>query len=137
MKYISRIDSGSTHCYWVRIGYNIKEKVQKSFPDQRHGGQDKAFNAAKLWRNKQLKTLKPILEKAYAYDVNNQRHWGKGWSESWDRKGEWDYLHIRGSYWDGRKGKQVHKQFSVNKYGYDKALLLAKQWRKLKLTGEL
>ena len=54
MKYISRIDSGSTHCYWVRIGYGIKEKVQKSFPDLRYGGTVKAYRQAVKWRKLKL-----------------------------------------------------------------------------------
>lgn len=137
MRYITRIDSGSTHCYWVRIGYGIKEKVQKSFPDVRHGGQVKALFAAKKWRNQQLKELLPVMAKAYGYDQNEQRHWGTGVHEQWDTKGEWQYLSIVATYWDGEKGKQLHKNWSVNKYGYDKAIALAKQWRKLKITGEL
>jgi hypothetical protein len=28
-----------------------------------------------------------------------------------------------------KDGKQISKSFSINKYGYDKALELAKQWR--------
>lgn len=137
-KYITRIDSGSTHCYWVRIGFGIPEKVQKSFPDLRHGGKQEAHKLALTWRNQQLKVLQPLMNKAYAYDINKQRHWGVGVCESWNRdRNGWDYLHIRAQYWNGLKKKQVNKQFSVNKYGYDKAMLLAKQWRKFKLTGEL
>ena len=137
LKYITRIDSGHTHCYWVRIGYSIKEKVHKSFPDMRHGGTLKALKAAKKWRNEQLKVLKPLMEKAYGYDVNKQRHWGKGVSEAWETKGNWQYLSIRATYYDSKRKRQLIKTFSVNKYGYDKAMLLAKQWRKFKLTGEL
>lgn len=77
------------------------------------------------------------MKSGYGYDQNGQRHWGKGVTETWQRKGAWDYLNITATYWDNNKNKQLHKQFSVNKYGYDKAMLLAKQWRKLKLTGEL
>lgn len=137
MKYITRIDHKNTHCYWVRIGFEIKEKVQKSFPDQRYGGAIKAYKEAVKWRNAQLKILKPKMEKAYNYDTNGQRHWGEGVKEAWDRKGEWEYLHIRARYYDSKRKKQLTKSFSVNKYGYDKAVKLAKQWRKLKLTGEL
>ena len=55
MKYITRIDSGYTHCYFVRVGYDIEPKVQKSFNDNKYGGKTKALKAAKTWRDKQLK----------------------------------------------------------------------------------
>lgn len=138
LKYITRIDSGTTHCWWVRIGYIIEERVHKSFPDKRYGNRAKAFEAAKKWRDKELKRLRPLMDIAYNLDVNKQRHWGEGISESWSApKNGWRYLNICGSYWDGRRNKQINKCFSVNKYGYDEAVKLAKQWRKLKITGEL
>lgn len=137
MRYISRIDSNYTHCWWVRIGFNIKEKAHKSFPDSRYGGKDEAYQAAVKWRNKQLKILKPKMAQAYNYDVNGQRHWGTGVQEVWDRRGDWEYLHIRASYYDSKNKRQLKKCFSANKYGYDKAIKLAKQWRNFKLTGVL
>ena len=137
MKYISRIDSGCSHCYIVRVGYKIPEATHKTFSDGVYGGKRKALKAARAYRNKELKRLKPTLDKRYGYDTNNQRHWGKGVNETWDRKGDWEYLYITATYWDGRKKKQLHKVFSVNKYGYELAWKLAAQWRSLKLTGEL
>lgn len=138
LKYITRIDSGHTRCWWVRIGYSIEERVHKSFPDRRYGNRAKSFQAAKKWRDKELKRLRPLMDKAYNLDVNGQRHWGEGISENWScKENGWCYLGIMASYWDNRKGRQLHKHFSVNKYGYDEAVKLAKQWRKLKLTGEL
>ena len=138
MKYISRIDSNYTHCYTVRVGYNIPEATHKTFADGVYGGKRKALKAAIVHRDKELKRLKVTLCKRYKYDKNSQRHWGVGVNENWDRdKNGYDYLHIVGTYWDGRKKKQVHKSFSVNKYGYELAWKLAAQWRSLKLTGEL
>lgn len=137
LKYITRIDSGSTHCWWVRMGYDIKEKVHKSFPDRRHGGSTGAYLAAKKFRDKELKRLLPLMKDAYKYDQNDQRHWGVGVTETWTRKGDYEYMSITATYWDGNRGKQLHKQFSVNKYGYELAWKLAAQWRSFKLTGEL
>ncbi len=134
MRYISRIDSGYNHCYFVRVGCAIKSKTTKTFTDRLHGGKANALVAAKEWRNKQLKILLPKMATEYNYDANSQRHWGKGVSKSWDRRSDPPRLYIVGTYWDGNKGKQLHKGFSVNKYGYAMALRLAKQWRKLKLT---
>lgn len=137
MKYIVRVDSGSTHCYNVRIGYKIKCRVNKSFADLKYGGKEKAFAAAKRWRNKQVKKLLPLMQEQYEYDQNGSRHWGEGVFEAWETKGEWMYLRIWAHYYDKSKLKQFKTSFSVNKHGYDEAIMLAQQWRKFKLTGEL
>ncbi|MBE9541678.1 MAG: hypothetical protein IMF01_05110, partial [Proteobacteria bacterium] len=61
-----------------------------------------------------------------------------GVTETWTNKSNgWAYLSITATYWDQNKYKQLHKAYSVGKYGYDKAWALAAQWRKLKVTGEL
>lgn len=137
MRYIARIDSGATHCYLVRIGFNIKSKKVRTFSDGVFGGQPLALLAAKKWRNQQLKILLPKMAKEYNYDINNQRHWGEGVSKSLDRRVDPPRLSIVASYWDGNNMKQLNKTFSVNKYGMEEAVALAKQWRNLKLTGEL
>ena len=137
MRYIVRVDSGTTHSYNVRIGYKVKIKVNKSFADNKHGGKEKALIKAKKWRNQQLKKMLPLMFKAYKYDQNGQRYWGEGIYQAWDRKKDWEYLRIYAHYYDGTKLKQIKKSFSVSKYGYDEAIALATQWRNFKLTGEL
>ena len=137
MKYISRIDSKRTHCYIVRVGYQIPEATHKTFSDGMYGGKRKALKAAITYRNEELKRLKPTLAKRYSYDQNDQRHWGVGVNEAWTEKKGWQYLSITATYWDDPKKKQLHKSFSVNKYGYDLAWKLAAQWRSFKLTGKL
>ncbi len=135
MKYISRIDSGYTHCYFVRVGYDIKPKVVKCFSDMKCGSKRKALALAKEWRDKKVKQLGSKLFAANGYDANNQRHWGKGIHTALDLRYEPPRLSIRASYWDGKEMKQLAKSFSVNKFGYRKAMSLAKQWRKAKITG--
>lgn len=50
---ISRIDSKSTHCWWVRLDYCRKVvQMSKSFPDLRYGGKDQALQAATAWRDR-------------------------------------------------------------------------------------
>ena len=71
-------------------------------------------------------------------DKDGQRYWGKGWGEEWkDRGNGYLYLVIRAIYYDGARDKYISKSFSVIKYGYDKAVELAEQWRRFKETGEL
>jgi len=52
MKYISRIDSGSTHGYFVRTYKNGKVLAPKLFSDLKMGGKRKALRAAKDYREK-------------------------------------------------------------------------------------
>lgn len=137
MKYIVRVDSGTTHCYNVIIGYKIDCGVNKSFADLKYKSKEKALIAAKKWRDQQVKKLLPLMQEQYKYDQNGSRHWGEGIFESWETKKGWMYLRIWASYYDKSKLKQFKKSWSVNKFGYDEAILLAKQWRKFKLTGEL
>jgi len=52
MKYISRIDSGSTHGFFVRTYKSGKVLARKLFSDLKMGGKLKALNAAKEYRAK-------------------------------------------------------------------------------------
>lgn len=52
---ISRIDHKHTHSWWVRLNYiNKKPQFQKSFSDKKHGGKDKSFAAAVMYRDKMV-----------------------------------------------------------------------------------
>jgi len=50
MSGISRIDSGTTHGYFVR-GYRNSKTYSKLFSDRKIGGKGKALKAAKLHRD--------------------------------------------------------------------------------------
>jgi hypothetical protein len=52
LKYISRIDSGSTHGYFVRTYKDGKVLAPKLFSDLKMGGKRKALRAAKEYRAK-------------------------------------------------------------------------------------
>lgn len=134
MKYISRIDSLNTHTWYVRAGYGPKECTNKSFADGVYGGKRKALNAAKLWRDKEIKRLAKVLA---AYRAKDKRHFGKGYHLAEDKRFDPPLLSWRATYWCKLKRKQLTKTFSVKGYGFYRAKLLAKQWRKFKLTGEL
>ena len=134
MKYIYRIDSGLTHCYTVEVGRQIRQRMYRSFADGIYNGKRNALKAAKAYRNNAVKQIGHIIEKS---KQKNMRGYGKNIREVWATAGEWSYLNIKATYYDGKKKKQFSKQYSVQKLGYDKAFKLAKQWRKLKLKGEL
>jgi len=114
MKYICRIDRERHHCWQVGIAPKESWGVTKCFFDQKIGTKEKALVASKVWRNKELKRLKKHLAD-YIH---------KGWREEWIKKGEWLYLSISTSY------KKKKKKFSVNKYGYEEAIEMAKKWKK-------
>ena len=47
MKYLSRVDSARTKCWWVRIGTPSKVTYfQKSFTDKQFSGRKESFEAA-------------------------------------------------------------------------------------------
>ncbi len=61
-KGISRIDSGSTHGWFVR-GYKNGKTYSKLFSDKKWGGKRKAMDAAREYRNNLLKELELIPAK--------------------------------------------------------------------------
>lgn len=46
LKYITRVDHGRVHCWWVRVTTAKSGYMQKSFTDHKHGGADQALEAA-------------------------------------------------------------------------------------------
>jgi len=135
LKYITRIDSNSTHCWWVRIQEVPKPTyIQKSFSDGQYGGKRKARLAAIEFRDKTLAKM----PKQRQLHLHGKRRWGKGYCLMVRTRpnGVVDIGWIA-HYWDTIKKKQRKKYFSVNKYGYRKAMQLAKQHREFMLTGEL
>ena len=62
MKFISRIDSGSTHGYFVRTYKNSRVVDAKLFSDLKMGGKRKALKAAQEHRDKMRRKyrLKPV-----------------------------------------------------------------------------
>ncbi len=118
VKYVTRIDSGNTHGWWVRIS-RFKKKRQRFFADLKYGSKDWAFFKALIWideANQQLdktnvsyKTLikrptgmqgKSIarIRRYEPKDVTNKQY--PHWICSW-----------------GSRENRVTKIFSVNKYG--------------------
>jgi len=134
MQYISRIDSGSTHCYYVRAGYGFKEATNKTFSDSLYGGKRKALEAAKKWRDKEVKRLKPHIVN---WQAKQNRHFGKGYHVATDNRFDPPKESWRATFWSKKLGRQLTKTFSINRYGFNQARKLAKQWRKFMLTGEL
>jgi len=122
MKYITRVDREYHHCWRVSICPKQKWGARKSFFDQKYHGKYNALKQAKQWRDKQVKLLKKhILTLMWSR--------GKGYHEEWVTKENGiSYLYISTQFAHNKIIKR--KKFSVNKYGYDEAVRLAKTWRK-------
>lgn len=69
-KYISRIDSGNTHCYFLRILEKRDDGIRKAFSDGMFGGKRKALLAAVKFRDEFLKRFPidiSVHRKAYTF----------------------------------------------------------------------
>ncbi len=130
MLYITRMDHGNSHGYWVRIRQNKPDGRQKFFSDNSYRGKYQALEAAKQWRDIRTEETADVIAKT--------RRWGCGSSECWkEYNNGWSYLSIVAKYWVPEVSKQVFKSFSATKYGYEKAVANAEQWLRMKRNGLL
>lgn len=127
--YISRIESGSTRGWWVRIRAGDPRGFQRFFSDLRHGGKAAARAAAREVRDSEV-NKRPFLRTR-----TKAAPWGRGVSLNIDRRGVRPRLNWV-AYWS-RDGRQYQKSFSVDRYGYDQALDLAIQHREFMTAGAL
>lgn len=132
LRYISRMDYGNYLVgWWVRISQRKGGWVQKHFPDRRHGGKAKALIAAKAWRDEQTARLK-LPEHIVHTNARSDKKQPKlpcGIFIVTHRKAGKLYAQMV-SVWQESEWVQARKTFSINKYGYDGALRLAKKARR-------
>jgi hypothetical protein len=119
---IVRIDSDSTHCWWVRFFRGGRYVAQKTFSDGRLGGRAAALKAAKHWRDRILKRLLPLQKD---FRTVNRRNWSGvvGVSITCTHRGKntlysWSARYQSGL---GRRRKQVNRVFSILRFGYEEA----------------
>lgn len=136
IKGISRVDSKSTHGWFVRA-YKNKETYSKLFSDKKYGGKRKALAAAQEHQVKLVKQLKKITplpreRRLVCRDIRNSTGvLGVCRLEKANTNGE-----INASYsvtWRPEPGVQKCTSFSVNKYGEKQAFQLAVELRKSKM----
>ncbi len=134
LHHISIIESGGTNCAWVRIKYD-QHSFQQSFPYKKYGGKAKAIAAAKLIRDAQGKK---IYGKHWPYAKFSPRK-----SSPLNSSGEIGVSYsAKDNAWvatwqEGKNGsrKQRNAYFSINKYGSEKAKLLATRARKKAISA--
>ena len=132
-KGISRIDSGSTHGWFVR-GYRNGKTYSRLFSDRKSGGKGKAQNLAKSYRdelNHELESIqkKPRQRRIVVSDSRNTS--GELGVSRTIKMGCNGTKHECFSVsWRPEPGVQKCTSFSIKKYGEKKAFKLAVEHRR-------
>lgn len=123
LTYITRMDHGNTHGWWVRVYKDSKPVESKLFSDGVYGGKEKAKKSAQAHRNKVVKRHKIVpvhLRKTREHSVDSRNTSGiVGVTLSMADKAGSLRVH-----WSARfmeSGRQRNVSFSVRKYGYEGA----------------
>ena len=123
LTYITRMDHGNTHGWWVRVYKESKPVESKLFSDGVHGGKLKAKKLAQEHRDLVVKKHKIVpvhLRKTREHSVDKRSTSGVvGVTLSVAEKAGSLRVH-----WSARfmeKGRQRNVSFSVRKYGYEGA----------------
>ncbi len=134
---ISRIDidkgKTGTHGWEVRLTRR-GQHVAKYFSDRDFRGKRGSLAAAKAFRDEQVEKLRPYtrLELVKRAEDRSGNILGVRLRENVVEKNGWQYTYKtwEASWTPAQGGKRVKRQFSVNKYGDDKAYKLAVKARK-------
>jgi hypothetical protein len=133
---ITRIDvdqkRGAVHAYRVSIRKRNKKYI-KYFTDVGCGGKSKALNEAKKYRDEVVSKTRPFTRAELSRSIktkNKSGMVGVTLIEKTDKRGSkfHKYLYWK-AWWSPKVGVRKVMMFSVSKYGYDKALKLAKKAR--------
>jgi hypothetical protein len=123
LTYITRMDHGNTHGWWVRVYKDSKPVESKLFSDGVHGGKDKAKKKAQKHRDSVVEKYKIVpvsMRKTREHSVDRRSTSGMvGVTLSVADKGGNLRVH-----WSARfmeKNRQRNVSFSVRKYGYEGA----------------
>jgi hypothetical protein len=136
MKGISRIDSGSTHGWFVRA-YKNGKTYSRLFSDGKWKGRDEALAAAREYREKlnarlEQVPVKPRSRRVVFRDSRNTTG-VLGVSRSAKRTPRGTLSESYAVTWRPEPGMQKCTSFSINKYGDEKAFKLAVNFRLRKL----
>jgi hypothetical protein len=123
LTYITRMDHGNTHGWWVRVYKDSKPLESKLFSDGVYGGKEKAKKQAQDYRDTVVKKHKIVpvhMRKTHEHSVDSRSTSGMvGVTLSMSDKSGSTRVH-----WSARfmeKGRQRNVSFSVRKYGYEGA----------------
>lgn len=133
---ISRIDSNSTHGWFVR-GYKNKTTYSKLFSDKKYGGKGKALIAAREFREElvgELKKIRPMKRPRRIVSSDSRNKTGVLGVCRLEKVGPSGNVYSSYSVtWRPKPGIQKCTSFSIRKYGEKQAFKLAVNLRKSKM----
>ncbi|MFQ3242045.1 MAG: hypothetical protein ACI9JZ_001736 [Lentimonas sp.] len=136
MKGVSRIDSGSTHGWFVR-GYRNGKTYSKLFSDRKNGGKGKAQKFAKAYRDELIEELdaiprNPRKARIVVSDARNTT--GELGVSRTTKTGPNGTKHeLYSVSWRPDPGVQKSTSFSIPKYGEKKAFKMAVEHRRARM----
>ncbi|MCH8558591.1 MAG: hypothetical protein LAT84_12250 [Balneolia bacterium] len=131
MKGISRIDSKGTRGWYVRV-YKNGKTYSKLYSDSKYNGKERALKFAKKAREMALETISGIPDKPVRRMVTKDKRNKSGvvgvskTTKKTSTGKEVEYYQVT---WSPKPGKIKNRQWSVRKYGEDRAFELAKNFR--------
>lgn len=132
-KGISRIDSGSTHGWFVRA-YRNGKTYSKLFSDRKWGGKSEALKEARLYRDQLLVKLRSIpretKSRRLVYQDARNSTGVIGVCRTTKRNKNGSVTECYSVSWRPEPGIQKCTSFSIRKYGEQKAFQLAVAHRK-------
>lgn len=135
-KGISRIDSGSTHGWFVR-GYRNGKTYSKLFSDKKCGGKRKALWSAQEYREQLVSDLDKIPQKPrgrrVVYEDSRNKTGVLGVCRTTKKSTLGNVSECYSVSWRPEPGVQRCTSFSINKYGEKKAFQLAVSLRMQKM----
>ena len=135
-KGISRIDSGSTHGWFIR-GYRNGKTYSKLFSDRKNGGKGKAQKLAKAYRDELIAELEAIPKKPRRRRIvtsDSRNTTGELGVSRTTKIGPNGTTHECYSVtWRPEPKTQKCTSFSIKKYGEKKAFKLAVDFRRARM----
>ena len=133
LKGISRIDSGSTHGWFVRA-YRNKKTYSKFFSDSKFGNKEKAleeaFKKREVFKN-QISKIKKRPSKSRIVSSDSRNKTGElGVSKSAKKAKNGISYECYSVSWKLKSGKQKSTSFSIKRYGEKEALNKAIELRR-------
>lgn len=131
MKGISRIDSKGTHGWYVRV-YKNGKTYSKLYSDSKYNGKERALKFAQKARELALETISKIPDKPIRRLVTRDKRnksgvVGVSKTQKTLKSGKVNsYYQVT---WSPQPGKIKNRQWSVRKYGEERAFELAKNFR--------
>lgn len=115
-KHVTRIDSGNTHGWYVRV-HRQGVKYEKLFSDLKHGGKDRALVKALVYAEESVERMNRENPKRITPRIYRMTKKSRGY--------EYDFYEVA---WSPEPYKRKKKAFSVNRLGEEKAKKKAESW---------